>query len=236
MSEIEVIGERTESHEDLRYGTQNTFLATCLLLMGFSIIPTQPFTRAVGKGNKAAVTVWFFPYITHDNEGKQLERPLGARRVAQAFATNSKEMPFLFWMRRAMEARQWLVKEVIHEARHPMSGVPPANSCKTDDLWNAAVAVSCGVKFLGYRDKEFYFHAQAQLTWGKARLLDGAHRERWALLALKQQRDLMDLIRAREAEATIARVAGPTHATAFIPQLMPDDLKRAYLHQLFNPR
>lgn len=229
---IEVIGNREERHEDLRWSTRNTKLASALLVLGFQLSATQPFTTLISGRGTTTVTIWFFPYIDKDGEGLALEKALTARQVEVEWATTSDRMPFLYFMRRALEARDYIIREVIGKGQLPMSGTSIKKAMYiTDSIRDASVALSCNAKLHGYLDRKFYLEAKAELMISNANRQDYAGREAWALKAIMQQTLLMNVIKGREKESTLVRVAG-AFGTAWIPAAMSPRDKESYLQKI----
>lgn len=243
---VKVIGERQESHEDLRWGTQNTKLASALLVLGFQLAAKQPFSAVISGKNIKTVTIWFFPYILKDGAGNPLQDASGkpmltktgepkallTREVEAEWAAQSTRMPWLYWMRRALEARDFLIKQVINGSHFqlPTSGVKPS-MWRTDSVVEASVALSCEAKFHGLCDRRFYFQGKAELIVAQAKHFESKGRPRWAISALLQQALLVSVIKGRESEATSTRVRD-TFGTAWIPKDMDPRLKEAYLRQI----
>lgn len=231
-SGVTIIGEREERHEDLRWGTQNTKLAAALLCLGFHLSKEQPFTALVSGVRVKAVTIWFSPVIYHDTEGEPYEKPLLTRDVEGMWGERNKKFPEIFWMRSALEARDYLIREVIHGGAHPMSGERITKSMhRTDRTEDAVVAYSCGAALHGFRDHWFYFEPKAALRIQLAHVVGGEWRECWALHAVRQQGVLMDAINGKNRQATSAKVAG-NFGVAYIPELMSPEEKNAHLRMI----
>jgi hypothetical protein len=137
----------------------------------------------------------------------------------------------VYWIRRALEARDFLIRDVIHGAAGAKPFPTSGKHFKTDSLRDAAVALSANVKLLGYRDKLFYFEPKAELAIAHAAHPEWKGRERYARLGIEQQNLLMQVITGRTEDSKAARVVG-NFGTAFIPAQMDPRLKEAYLQQI----
>lgn len=147
---------------DARYGTRSTKFAAALLTLGYTLKREEPFTVTKnvdsGKASGLVVSFWFEPGLKI--EGAQgVERTLRATEVENIWNRSADGMPWVVWMREALERRDWIIQNLIKRGETPR--LPPLYF-RTDNLWMASVLSAQQVFCYGYKDRRFFFQQEAE--------------------------------------------------------------------------
>lgn len=230
-------------HAESRFPCRNTKLASGLLCCGFTLKTSDPFqiTKAEDGTGSPVVTFWFNP--AHNN---MLARDMAIAWDMSAQA-NVRTPAYLFWMRSALERRDWILKEVVPSREFGVYAHIPSQHVRLGgepgDIRLVSM-LSVEHKLLYYKDERFYFAktkelAQDMAQWGmsddelKAKGLL-SKRVSWRKKALMQQDALYDLFRGALSEATALLAKNKEGDLAFIPLKADRNQRRAILSELFK--
>lgn len=190
---------------DFRWSTRNTKLASALLVLGFELMP-QPFSTVVSAENAGKgylTTIWFKPY--KESKRKQTQNPdtyLLCQGVQRLWLEGvDKKHPEVFWMRSALEARDWILKDYI---RRKFSAFQVSNLCETtDSIRLASALVGIGIKPLGFLDRVFYFEPSVFPFMQEFLTEEGNTRMHWSRHVLEQHEILLREINGPRNERQI---------------------------------
>lgn len=237
MPEIEVGDTREEKGVDARSGTQNTKLATALLVMGFQLAK-QPFTTVprikLGRIEGADTTIWFIP-VAKWNESvlifEDVEREWRFRAMADV---GNSPLPEVAWMRAALTSREDTMRNVVNGR-----GVPHAVISnlwfQTDEFKLASCLIGSGYPLQAYKDRRFYFNPDAARAAGVYKRDGGREAMQWMKLAVHQIEILVAAIRG-PGNSPLIRVANRTTGSLLtMTAATPPDLQRVMLHELHKP-
>lgn len=224
---------------DFRWGTQSTKLASALLVLDFRLTD-QPFTAVCSAENASrgfAYKIWFVPSkpkaetVTRSGKPDSFKFCQGVMRLWEENKEDKKH-PEVFWMRRGLETRDWLIKDFRNRKflRHQISNL----WVSTGNL-KCAAAVASIIEPTAFCDKVFYFPAKAVELIHEFGNSEGESRIQWVKAVIEQQ------------DILISRINGPNHhkqisvrnerldRTLVMPANANSELKRNLLRALEKP-
>jgi len=227
------MSEETEA----RYGTRNTKLAAALLVLGFSL-RKQPFTSAMNTsdpGRGYITTIWFQPVAKIGDEDKKFPNGTAAIAIAADWMSPKPSRDYVLWMRKALETRDYLIKQVIRAKQTPSQKID-SSWISTDVLKIAAAIIPGGYALQGYRDRRFYFEQRAQAAineyHAEVKPLERATQIQWGKLAILQQDLLVMEIKGPKNHKQIIVENGPTQLV--MGAQCPEEVRRAHLYRMHN--
>lgn len=237
MADIQVGEDRQEKSTDARSGTQNTKLASALLVMGFQLAK-QPFTTVArmkaGRVDGADTTIWFIP-VTKWIDGvvtmEDVEREWRFRATADV--ANSK-LPEVVWMRLALTAREDTMRNIVNGPKTPAIAINPL-WFHTDEIKLASCLIGSGYERKAYQDRRFYFNPDASRAAGVYKRDGGREAMQWMKLAVHQIEILVSKIRGPGNSPLIRVANATTGAMLTMCAAAPADLQRVMLHELHKP-
>lgn len=219
---------------DFRWNTRNTKLASALLVLGFEL-SDQPFTTVVSAENASkgyVTTIWFRPYKKGPDLRNGKPNPmLFCQGIERMWSSGlDPKHPEIFWMRKALEARDWILKDFRHR---DFRSVQISNLWeKLDDIKLAFALSSNSHPPLAFRDHKFYFHPSAKPLIDEYKASEGSGRMQWSKAVILQQDILMQAINGpKNCKQVQIRNEG-LDRTLIMATAVPEELKREFLRAL----
>jgi hypothetical protein len=206
------------------------------MVLGFLIKRGQPFMTAIDRDHETRLTTTIFlepvvpePGVDSKNWERAAAYEWGWNNRSEWERLNPSH-PFN-WMRRALEGRDWIVRNVVHGSAVPRSGHTPADYVATDDLFLASTLVALAVPMKAYQGRSFYFDSRARQTQAIYGRETGEEPAQWMKKVLFQQEELMRCIQAAQRHHSHLGDRRVIHSTGrrgnlFIPVNMPPGPRR----------